>query len=208
VRRQLAEEVDHRRLPEREDLVGELPGEVRAEPFAADLAAATPAAGLVDADVQRHDPMRLVPEDQVGSGFERCVRPLLQEGAIARVVEAGRPDAPSVVEHLARVEVPHHEAALGLAAERPPGSPGVHLHLEPERVRGGDDARHGVAVVGEIVLREGVQHAGEAAAGEVLEVSLGVPRDADAEVGRPRPSERGRHRGPSAPESPSAASEA
>jgi len=156
---------------------------------------------VLDPDVLRDDPRRLVPEDEVGSRLERGVGPLLQERAIRRMVEAGSCDAAPVVEHLAGLGVHRHEAALRLAAEGPPHAPRIHLHLEPARVRGLDDLPHRVAVVREVVLRVRVQDAREAAPHQVVQVAFHVPRDADAEVGAAddRVSRRGRHLEPSAP---------
>jgi hypothetical protein len=140
--------------------------------------------------------VRLVPEDEVGAGVERCVGPARAEGTVRGLVEARGGDAAAVVQHLARVRIHRHEPALGLAAERPTHAPRVHLDLEPERVRGVDDARHRAAVVGEIVLGEGVQHPREAPECDVLEVAFDVAWDADAEVRAADDgvSGRGRHR--------------
>ncbi len=207
---ELAEKVDERRLAKGEHLVVELRRKVAAEPLSAHIARAAPASGVVDADVVGDDPVRLVPEDEVGSGFERCVGPFGAERAVGRMVETGCGDAAAVVEHLARIRVHRHEPALRLAAERPPEAPGVHLHLEPSRVRCVDDALHRVPVVREVVLGVRVQHAGEPAAHEIVEVALDVTRDAHAEVRAAglAASGRGRHRAPSAPERPCAASAA
>ena len=201
VRGELAEEVDERRLAEREHLVVEVRREVAPEALATDVAAAAPARCVVDAHVLGDDPVRLVPEDEVGARVERGVRPLGAESAVARVVQARRSDAAAVVEHLAGVRVHRHEPALGLAAERAPETPRVHLHLEPARVGRVDDALHRVAVVGEVVLGKGVEHAGEPAPNEIVEVALDVPHDAHAEVRAAcgAASECGRHRAPSAP---------
>ena len=74
-------------------------------------------------------------------------------------------------------------AALGLAAEGAAEPPGTRLNRQPLRVRDGDDLGHGVAVVGEVVLGEGVKHAGVAARSEIGHVPLHMARDPDPEVG-------------------------
>jgi hypothetical protein len=134
---QLAEEVHERRFPECDHLRGALGRHRlavrRLEAAAAGLAPARPALAL-GADVRRPDPRGLVPEHPVGARCERRVRPLAAEGAVALVVEASRGDPPAVVEHLARLGMEPDEAALGLAAERPPHAPRAELHLQPRLV--------------------------------------------------------------------------
>src|SRR5207245_8474390 len=168
-------------LAKRQYLVRQLLWHRRAELLLANITAAGPALHL-GADMLRHGQVPLVPEDEIRSGFQRCVGPLLAERAVGRIVQAARRDAPSVVEHLARLRMKRHPPALGLAAERPPETPRTHLHLETELVRRRDDLRHRPAVVGEVVLRERVQHARVTARSEILQISPNVTEDADAEV--------------------------
>ena len=182
VREHLTEEFHDRPLTERLDLRCQTGGQIQSGELPADVAAAGPALGIVDADVLGHRPVRLIPEDVVGSRLDGGVGPLLAERAVHRVVEAPGRDATSVVEHLAGLRVKGHPAALGLAAERAADAPGAHLHLEPELVRSRDDLRHRPAVVREVVLREGVQHRRVPAPGDVLEIASCMAGDADAEV--------------------------
>ena len=84
VREHLAQEVDDRRLAERLHLGRQLRRDRAAEALGAALAAARPALGVVDADVRRHHPRRLVPEDGVDAALEHPVGPLLAERAVAR----------------------------------------------------------------------------------------------------------------------------
>jgi hypothetical protein len=107
------------------------------------------------------------------------------EEAHALVVRAAARGAVAGLEDLADLGVPRREPALGLAAEHLAHAPRRDLDLEARVVRGGDDRRHRLAVVGQVVLGEGVQHAGEALGGERLHVGRDVARDPAAEVGDP-----------------------
>ena len=182
VRRHLAEEIDDRSFTKRLHFRGQTLGHVQTRQFGTDLAHTCPTLWIIDADVLRDGPVRLVPEDVVRAGLERGVRPFLAERAVGGIVETAGRHAPSVVEHLARLRMERHPAALGLAAERPADAPRAHLHLQPELVRRRDDLRHRAAVVREVVLGEGVQHRGVTARGDVFEIAAGVAGDADAEV--------------------------
>jgi hypothetical protein len=163
----LAERVRLRRRRRRELLAGLL-----AEAAGAGLAAA-----------ESRGPVRLVPEDEVDAGLDGGVRPAAAEGAVVGVVEAGGGKARAVPGDLAGVRPAGDEGALGLAAEGAAEAPGARLHLEAGGVRGRDDLGHRPAVVGEVVLRDRVQDAGVAEAGECLHVARRVPGDADSEVG-------------------------
>ena len=101
VREHLAQEVDDRRLAERLHLGRALRRDRPAEALGAPVAAARPPLGVVDADVRRHHPGRLVPEDGVDAALEHPVGPLLAERAVGGAVQARTGDAPPVVEHLA-----------------------------------------------------------------------------------------------------------
>ena len=141
-----------------------------------------PARRVVDADMRRNDPRGLVPEDRVDAALEHPVGPLLAEVAVGGAVEAGGGDAAPVVEHLALLGMEGDPAALGLAAEGAAEPPRARLDEEALGVRGGDDLGHRVAVVGEVVLGERVEHARVAARREVGHVPAHVARDPDAEV--------------------------
>ena len=171
VSRHFSQEVDERLLAERTHLVGQLGGHRPPVALGAGIATAGPARRVVDADVSRYRPVGLVPEHVVGAALERGVRPLPAERAVVRLVQATRRDAPPVVEHLARLGMERHPAALGLAAERAPEAPWTHLDSEPEVMRRGHDVPHRSAVVGEIVFGERVQHPGVAARREVGHVA-------------------------------------
>ena len=124
VRDHLAQEVDDGRLAEGPHLRRQLRRQRAAEALGADVAAAAPARGVVDADVRRHDPRRLVPEDRVRARLERGVRPLLAEargtpGWLRHAAATRRPS--SSTWHSSGME--RDEAALGLAAERPAEPP-------------------------------------------------------------------------------------
>jgi len=179
----LAEEIDDRLLAEAPHRRRELAGDGTAEALGAPVTAARPARRVVDSDMRRDDPGRLVPEDRVGAALEHPVGPLLAELAVGGAVEAGGRNAPAVVEHLALLGVERDPAALGLAAERPAESPRARQDAQARGMRERDDLGHRVPVVGEIVLRERVEDAGVAARGEVGHVPLHVPRDAYAEIG-------------------------
>ena len=182
VREHLTEEFHDRPFTERLNFRRQTGGQIQAGELAADIAAAGPALRIVDPDVLGHSPVRLIPEDVVGSRLDGRVGPLLAERAVHRVVETSGRDATSVIEYLAGLRVKGHPAALGLTAERTADAPGAHLHLEPELVRSRDDLSHRPAVVGEVVLREGVQHRRVPAPGDVLEIAAGMTGNADAEV--------------------------
>ncbi len=182
MREDLTQEVGDRRLAEQAHLRRELLGERTAEPFGATVAAASPPLVVLDADVSRHHPGRLVPEDRVDAAVESPVGPLLAEGPVRSAVEARGRDTAPVVEHLALLGMERDEAALRLAPERAAEAPRACLHRQPFGVRRGDDLGHRPAVVGEVVLRERVQHPGIAARGEVGHVPSYVPDDSDAEV--------------------------
>src|SRR5436190_1039357 len=77
--RDLAQEVDDGLLAEAPHLRRELAGDRATEALGAAVTAAGPARGVVDSDVLRHDPRRLVPEDRVDAAFEHPVGPLLAE---------------------------------------------------------------------------------------------------------------------------------
>jgi hypothetical protein len=147
------------------------------------VAATRPPRLVLDADVYRNHPSGLVPEDRVDAALEHPVRPRLAEVAIRRAVEAGRGDPAPVVEHLALLGMERDPAALGLAAERPAEAPGARLDGQPRGVRDRDDLGHRAAVVGKVVLGEGVKDTGVAALREIGHVPADVPRDADAEIG-------------------------
>ena len=146
------------------------------------LGAAAGVAGLAAA-AARLAPVRLVPEDVVDAGLEGSVCPAAAEVAVFGPAEARRRQAPAVLCDLARVGVLRHEAALGLAPERPADPPRARLHLEPGAVRRCDDLRHRAAVMGEVVLGERMQHRRVAERGELVHVARRMPRDTDAEVG-------------------------
>ena len=160
----------------------QLGGNGAAEALGTVVAAARPARGVVDADVHRHHPRGLVPEHGVDAALEHPVGPLLAEVAVRSAVEAGGCDAAPVVEHLALLGMERDPAALGLAAERATESPRARLHAQPDVVRDLDDLGHRAAVVGEVVLRERVEHARVAARREVGHVPAHVPRDPHPEV--------------------------
>ena len=159
VRQHLAEEVDHRGLAERLHLRRQLCGDRTAVAVGATVAAARPARGIVDADVHRHDPRGLVPEDRVDAALEHPVGPLLAEVTVGRAVEAGGGNAAPVVEHLAILGMERDPAALGLAAESAAEPPRARLDGEAGLMRDRDDLGHRVAVVGEVVLGERVEDA-------------------------------------------------
>src|SRR5204863_3380987 len=134
------------------------------------------------ADVLRHRPVRLVPEDVVGAALECRVGPLRAEGSVRGLIEATRRDTAAVVEDLAGLRVHRHPAALRLAAERPADAPRAYLHFESDVMRGRDDVAHRAAVIDEVVLGERVQDGRESACGDVFEVPANVTENADAEV--------------------------
>ena len=177
----LAQEVDHRRLAKR-TRVRQLGREIASEALATVIAAAAPARLVLDADVNRNDPGRLVPEDRVDTGLERGRRPLLAERAIRRAVQARGRDPAPVVHHLAFLGVECDPPALRLAAERPAEAPRAHLHRQSDVVRGRDDLGERPAVVGEVVLGERVQHPGIAARREVGHVPPDVADHPYSEV--------------------------
>ena len=201
VREHVAQEVHRGRLPEGQHLGGQLRRHRLAVMLLvetkADVAAARPPLLVVDPDVLGNRPVRLVPEDAVRSRLDSRVRPLAAVGTVDLVVEAAGGDAATVVEDLARLRTHRHEAALRLAAERPAEAPRRHLHCEAELMRRGNDLGHRPAVVGEVVLREGVENVGVPARGDVLEIAPVVAKDAGAEVGAAGP--RGHAPSPGAP---------
>ena len=157
------------------------------------VAAARPARGVVDADVLRHDPRGLVPEDRVDAALEHPVGPLLAEVAVGGAVEAGGRHPAPVVEHLALLGMERDPAALGLAAERAAEPPRARLDGEARVVRDRDDLGHRVAVVGEVVLGERMQDARVTALREVGHVPAHVAWDPDAEVRAARAGHRSGH---------------
>src|SRR5439155_25390954 len=103
---ELAQEVDERLLAECVHLGRALVGQRPAEPLRARVASAH---ALV--------PVRFVPEDPVGAGLERRVRPRLHELAIPRPVDARGGEGPAVLDELAVLAVLRDEARVRLAAE-------------------------------------------------------------------------------------------
>jgi hypothetical protein len=178
----LAQEVDDRCLAEAPYFRRELARDRAAEAFGAPVAAARPARGVVDADVRRYDPRRLVPEDRVDAALEHPVGPFLAEVAVGRAVEAGGCNAAPVVEHLALLGMESDPAALGLAAERAAEPPRARQNAQAGGMRDRNDLGHRVAVVGEVVLGERVEHARVPTRGEIVHVPSHVPRDPDPEV--------------------------
>src|SRR5207248_11090872 len=160
----------------------QLSREIASEALATVIAAAAPARLVLDADVNRNDPGRLVPEDRVDTGLERGRRPLLAERAIRRAVQARGRNATPVVHHLAFLGMKRDPPALRLAAERPAEAPRAHLHRQSDVVRGRDDLGERPAVVGEVVLGERVQHPGISARREVGHVAPDVPDHPYSEV--------------------------
>jgi len=182
---QLAHEAHERVLAEGDDLRGELAWHRFAEPLGEQLpaqlaAAAPPFPG--DAEPIRVRPVRLVPEDPVCPGLNRRVCPRPDEGPELGAVRAACPHGTAVVEDLPDFRVDGDKEALGFTPEGVPDAPWVYLNLEPHLVRDLDDTLHLLAVVGKVVLREGVQHASEAASSEILHVGGDVTKDAAAEV--------------------------
>ena len=177
-----AQEIDDRLLAEAPNLGGELARNRAAEALGAAVAAARPPLRVVDADVRRDDPRGLVPEDRIDAALEHPVGPLLAEVAVGGAVETGGRDAAPVVQHLALLGVERDPAALGLAAERATEAPRARQDGQPRRLRDRDDLRHRVAVVGEVVLGEGVEDSGVAPRGEVGHVPSHVARYPYAEV--------------------------